>query len=195
MDTAELQAKREHLVAEIHAAFDGVSRDGGVSWNETFVIDAHGSDEARRNARRCDKDQSWTDLASDETWDCGPGNGGWVFLDPISFRYYLPAAMLRYIHVGSKAATCFSLDTQLTMNKATKPGGFRDREWKLEKWSLLNDRQKRCVAQFVRFMIAQQEFEYHDVDLEDRAREWHQAYERHWKAFDEPAASETGKTL
>jgi hypothetical protein len=106
---AELQAERDALIAEIHEAFEGVTREGGVSWNETFVLDGYGSEEECSKARKTDRDHRWADLAYDETWIAGPGVGGWSFLDAIGFRYYLPAGMIRMLTAGHDAFPCGGL--------------------------------------------------------------------------------------
>ena len=177
---AELQAEREALIAEIHAAFEGVTREGGVSWSETDVIDGYGSDEERRIARLRDKDTSWTELVMNEHWNIAVGFGGWSFLDAIGFRYYLPAGMVRNICDGWQSDISF----QLTLNKATKPRGFELQEHTKNKWSLLNDRQRRCVTRFIRFMISWEELTAQEDDPEYRADDWRTAYDRYWKQFD-----------
>src|SRR5690606_6253378 len=82
-------------------AFKGVTRDGGTSWTEAQAIDGYGSEEELQRARMRDKDQRWTELAIDKSWDAGPGIGGFGFLDESGFRYYLPAAMVRFLMVGA----------------------------------------------------------------------------------------------
>jgi len=87
-----LQAERKALINEIHAAFDGVTREGGVSWSETKLLDDWGESKGRAGAeaRAKDTDQSWAELTVSEQWSAGVGVGGWSFLDPIAMRYYLP---------------------------------------------------------------------------------------------------------
>jgi hypothetical protein len=92
MNAADLEAEREALIAEIYAAFKDVSREGGVSWSETYVLDFYGTPEERAEARDRDRDWSWTDLVDDPDWQIGQGSGGLTFLDAIGFRYYLPHA-------------------------------------------------------------------------------------------------------
>lgn len=82
------------LAFAISAAFAGVTREGGVSWSESDVIDAGGSDERRAEARACDLDQDWTELVADPAWQRWQ-EWPWSFLDPIGQRYYLPAMMVR----------------------------------------------------------------------------------------------------
>lgn len=161
---AELMDEARSIEAEILEAFKGVSREGGVSWSEAEVIDEWGLEDDRFAARAKDADQSWMELANDSKWDVGPGMGGFSFLDPIGFRYYLPAAMIRTIQSEDDPASAISLDQILTLDD-TEVGPR-----KLDQWQLLNERQRRCVARFLRFMIALTDSKY-----------WRAAYDSHWK--------------
>lgn len=185
MNPTELQAERNTLIAEIYAAFKGVSRLGGVSWSESAAIDGYGTEDERRQARQRDTDENWTELAINKKWDAGPGDSRWIFLDAIGFRYYLPAAMVRSLLSGYEAYSCYDLSFTLTLNKATKPSGIEQRESTLQKWSLLNDRQRKCVARYVRYMITWEESRsFPKTGCHDEATTWRQVYERHWKMFE-----------
>jgi len=174
---AELEAEREALIKEIYSVFDGVSRKGGVSWSEAEVHDGYGSDAELRAARKRDFDRNWPELLDDEQWNPLGAIGGFIFLDAIGFRYYLPAAMIHTARHGGESGLAAS---HLTLTRATKPRGFRERDLQLEKWSLLNDRQRHCVARFIRYMIAAAEAaaDYYSV------AEWETAYERYWNLFE-----------
>ena len=101
-------AERDALLAEIHEAFPGGSRQGGVSWSEADVIDDYGSPDQRAAARARDRDTRWQDLVDDPNWN--PSDGGhWSFLDAIGFRYYLPAAMVLAVRQGYDAGILFHL--------------------------------------------------------------------------------------
>lgn len=91
---------RERLIQRIYAAFRGVTRDGGISWTETGVIDDYGTDEERARARLEDTDRSWEELVDDPRWGPDTGWGGYSFLDAIGFRYYLAPAMVRAVRSG-----------------------------------------------------------------------------------------------
>jgi len=137
------------------------------------VIDNGGSAADCRKARNADADRSWTELLVTDEWQLR--GSGFAFLDPIGFRYYLPAAMILNLQQGDRYTT----SSHLTLNKATKPGGFRLQEWTRDKWSLLDERQRRCVARFVRFMIA-----WEESDAPDPDNSWRVAYERYWKSVE-----------
>src|SRR5690349_23011941 len=134
-----LQKERDRLVEEIKAAFANVTREGGISWSESDVVDAYGSKDQRARAREIDRDLSWTELVDDESWEDSPGVGGWSFLDAIGFRYYLPAAMLRQLH--GKGVDAFPF--HLTLSK------WFLADYTRSQWSLLDERQARCVRDFV----------------------------------------------
>jgi hypothetical protein len=161
--------EQQALEAEIREAFKGVSREGGVSWSETVVIDdysARPDNKARVAARANDKDRNWIELAGNDQWDAGPGVGGWSFLDPIGFRYYLPAAMIRALHAGYAAFTSLTLDFVLDTGSSDP------------RMTLLDDAQRRCVAHFVRFMVARDTANGNDLDAET----WQRVYDDHWKS-------------
>jgi hypothetical protein len=92
---AELDQSRDEVIQEIYVAFKGVTREGGVSWSETLVIDSDGTMDQRLFERERDTEQSWEDLVDDPTWNADIGIGGFSFLDPIGFRYYIAPAMVR----------------------------------------------------------------------------------------------------
>ena len=162
----ELKSEQARLVTEIDKAFSGVSREGGVSWSESVIIDEYGSDAKRTAARACDKDTSWNELVDDEGWDASTGVGGWSFLDSIGFRYYLPAGMLR--ELSGDALDGFPF--QLTLGRVFL------RDYTLGQWSLLNERQKKCVGDFIRFQARRYEEEGHDYS----SKQWLKAYRSYW---------------
>ena len=100
MDNAYEQRKQE-LIEEITAAFDGVVREDGVSLHEAMVIDDYGSDEERAQARAQDTEARWQDVPDEDI--------GWrsdvvlSFLDAKGFRYYLPAYLVWFLkHTDSE---------------------------------------------------------------------------------------------
>jgi hypothetical protein len=167
-EPTDLVSERERLVAEIHEAFAGVTREGGVSWSEGFARDGYRSEVECIEARRRDKDQSWVDLLDDEKWQ--PNIiGAWAFLDPIGFRYYLPAAMIRSIRLG--------YDDGVEFHLMLEPGD--PCKHMSEKWPLLDDRQRRCISRFLRYMIAVSRENGSIPWIED----WLRIYESYWSQF------------
>jgi hypothetical protein len=94
---------KEQLIELIKTEFADVTRKGGVSWHEGWVIDSYGSDEECAAARLEDTDQNWMELVENPDWEPGAIWAPWSFLDPISIRYYFVAAMVRYL-AGDKSA-------------------------------------------------------------------------------------------
>jgi hypothetical protein len=96
-----LALMREAVMQEICAAFAGVDRNGTVSWSETKTLEKYGctKDECRE-ARESDRENGWEQLVDDENWIPDTGWGGWAWLEPKGFHYYLPAAMIRCIKTG-----------------------------------------------------------------------------------------------
>lgn len=168
MHPDEVHEERAALIKEITAAFHGVSRANGVSWSETDVLDDYGSMDERLRARASDTDRAWTELVDDPEWRPDSGWGGFSFLDAIGFRYYLPAAMLRSVREGENAGIKFHL--------TVPPRGDTLRQHGLEQLSLLNQRQARCVARFIRFMIEWRKLEGGGLDEEW----WGEALASHW---------------
>src|SRR5262249_2266185 len=140
-----LITERDLVIDEVYAAFCDVARKGGVSWAETKVIDGYGGDAERAAARASDTDRTWAELVDDPEWKVFAGVGGWSFLDAIGFRYYLPAATIRCIRSGHDEGVQFHLTL------SDRESGLR--EYTKTTWSLLDERQCRCVARFVDCMI------------------------------------------
>lgn len=124
----DLEAEREALIPEIYAAFAGVSREGGVSWSESVVLDNYISMNQRLAARAYDTDTSWEQLVDDPLWNSYaglskflepdgnwrdyinstksvPGSGGFSFLDAIGFVTTFP---LRWCGMSAPTMTNFS---------------------------------------------------------------------------------------
>jgi hypothetical protein len=55
------------------------------------------------------------------------------------------------------------------------------RDYRFEQWSRLDERQLRCIARFVRFMIAVSALTGDDYQLKD----WQEVYENNWKSVDQ----------
>jgi hypothetical protein len=161
----KIDREREALRAQIRAAFKGVTRDGGVSWSETLVIDNYGTDEERAAARARDTDTCWTELVDDPNWVLHDGLGGFSFVDAIGFRYYLPAAMIRSVESGDDhGSLCFHL--------TLPPPGDKFHDWKMGKWSRIDRKQRLAVRRFIRYMEA--------TDPHFGAC-WREAFESYWK--------------
>ena len=101
-----LLAERQALIEEILAAFEGISREGGVSWTEAQLLDNFASPEECAAERAADG-ATWQELLADLHWRSDGFE--WCFLDLIGLAYYLPAGMIRTIQAGSDLEVGFIL--------------------------------------------------------------------------------------
>ena len=155
-DIPNYEARKAALIEEITAAFDGVSRQGGVSMLEARVIDDYGSDEERAKARRQDNETRWQDVP-DEKIGGGNGHEALSFLDPIGFHYYLPAYLVWYLrNVDSDwdHNTLSSVDFHLAAGY--KKGEIED--YYRGKYEMLSLIQTRAVAHFLEFQAEREDW-------------------------------------
>lgn len=167
----EQTIERDALIAEIRAAFADVSLGDGVSWNQGIEIDRYAQPDEIAAARATDAHLPWDRFATDTGWCVSPGIGGFTFLDPIGYRFYLPAAMIRCMTDPHADDSTGCMPYHLTLSEEFE-------HYKLDQWSLLNDRQRQCAARFVRWMATvEQEGEWEEHNVED----WTTAYESYWR--------------
>lgn len=148
--TGEEERVKAELIADIEAAFDGVSRQGGVSLHEATVIDYYGSGWKRIQARIRDKESRWQDV-KESRWQDVPEDdlnnemGEYTFLDPIGFRYYIPAFMifcLNYFRTG------------IPINDDVLFYGFASSSPHSEnQWSLLDCKQREVISRYLYFFV------------------------------------------
>ena len=176
------EQKKLALIEEINIAFDGVSRENGVSLSEAWVIDNYGSDEERAEARKQDTETRWQDVPDEaiaHSYSC------LGFLDEIGFRYYAPAYIvwfLRYIDIEDSDNPNYysmSFDTLLyALERIVESHG----SYRIYKFKLFTTKQAKAVANFLKFDEERQD-EYnakYDLDLDNHARV---ALEKYWGQF------------
>lgn len=154
----------QKLTEEIYKTFPSKGLGDGVSWAQTFVIDAYGTAEEEEKARQKDAHIPWPQLVDDPHWWEFQGQGGFSFLDAKGFRHYLPAAMIRCLRSGSDNGILFHLHF--------------DTDEYLEKWSELDTNMQRLVARFISHMV--------DITLSSdaqEAEEWQRALDKYWGKF------------
>lgn len=166
---AALLDESREVEATIRAAFHGVTRVDGVSWTEAEAIDGFKGDEACAAARRLDQDSSWEQLVDDPKWHHEVGVGGFNFLDPIGFRYYIAPAMIRLARGGEGEFVGYALDGV---------GDFRK-----SKYELFTRPQLQATARFVRFMAKL----HADLWPDPLGSTWEQAYGVFWHHHDSNA--------
>lgn len=125
-------AARGPLRAEIAAAFDGVSREGGVSLHELEALDAWGGYIDRQVARARDTESRWQDVPRDDLADVYTHS----FFDPIGWRYYQPAYMTWWLTGGER------VDSNATASFFSGLTLFNDgsRDTQLERYRSLSTR-------------------------------------------------------
>ena len=181
--TVGLEKARERLIEEIHAAFAGVSRTGGVSWGESFVHDLYGNPGNLPGAFP-DSDKNWTELVHEPEWDPSPGVGGFSFMDPIGFRYYLPAAMIRCLMSGIDEGIQFHLTLEAPNPKV--PFSRDTRPYNLEQWSALDQRQRSCVRDFLQLMVRLSRYQDEDDPCSSGfdTKEWQETLDSYWSGIE-----------
>lgn len=152
--------EQDAVEALIRRAFRGVSREGGVSWSETFAIDSMRDEQECARARELDTDACWEDLIVDPDWDYDATSGGFNFLDAIGWRYYIAPALIRCTREGGGEFISYHL----------KYGG----EYKHEQVRLLTRTQKHAVARAIRLMIPLSQSR--DPNFQYAADAWSLAY-------------------
>lgn len=175
-----VRAERDSLLKEIESAFDGVTRAGGVSWQEAEIADNYGSPRAVERVRGKDTDTRWQDLLDEESDFQESGIGYWPFLDAIGFRYYLLAAMVWSVRLGHDVMIAFPLTSHGTGHG-----------WPGDRWTLLNLRQRRCVKRFLWYMDVVEACTWWTQNWASSS-EWRQALDWYWKDIpdeDDPMAS------
>lgn len=91
MNGVDYEKRKAELIEEITVAFDGVSREGGVSLHEAEALDAYGSQKQLAAARALDTEKEWQQVPDE---DLRTHDSALSFLDPIGFHYYIPAFMV-----------------------------------------------------------------------------------------------------
>jgi hypothetical protein len=175
-DSAPLNPCVEKTIELVFETFRGVTREGGVSWSESFVLDDYGSEEECHEARLQDNEPGWEALANDPDWDPFSGIGGFCFLDIIGFRYYLPAAMIKVLKGESSNGGFISYHLELP--KRNFPGYWQ------EHFSTLQQSEIQCICEFLKCMIVTEDYPP-DPALGDPGNDsWEDAYRSHWVNLD-----------
>jgi hypothetical protein len=133
---------RNALIHQIEVAFRDVGLGRGTSWNEARALSGEEVRVETRAERRESMPIRWPEVAQDPNWTPADRLGVWCSLDPVGFRFYLPAAMIRCLRGGLAAGLCHALTLPLQ----------GDEESSFHRWSVLDDAQKACVRRFAEFM-------------------------------------------
>lgn len=159
-----LKAKRDMLVEDIRSAYSNVTRKGGNSLAEVEALDAGASERECKRIRAQQRDKHWSevDLREHDPHGIGP-----AFLDPIGFRYHLPAYMVDQLTVGNHDIDCVDRDPWKGQDTIVYSLTSTS-EWSAEKRQLLNPSQRQCVARFLGLNMELRESLYnHDQSPDD----------------------------
>lgn len=138
------------LIAQITAAFEGVSRGDGVSLREGRVLDNCGSEKKRAQARALDTETRWQDVSHD---DLDRYEASLCYFDAEGFRYYLPAYML-YNLTNADARGKDGTYSSIVFYVLDMPVEPNLRDLHLEHYSLLTPPQREAVCRFLQFYAA-----------------------------------------
>jgi hypothetical protein len=138
-----VSSKEEEIISAIRSAFSHVQRGQSISLHETDAIDDYADDNQRKKARLLDTDVHWWEIAPEQLEKF---YSALFYMDAEGFRYYIPAYMtqaLRTYKVGSS-----SVDAALSSLFPLTGDAS-------ELYALLDDPQKKCVAQFLWFIATE----------------------------------------
>jgi hypothetical protein len=170
----EMDAEGEAVIAAIHEAFRGVTR-GAISLHVAEVLDECGSEEEQATARKLDTEDRWEDVPDQHIEEC---IAALAFVDPESWRYYIPRYMERSLRNFRTSDSIVSDFTIYTFAGSNVP---ELREYSLQRYRVLTPDQSRAVYLFLRYMAAHGERADSHV-ANDAIREY-------WRAFAGPSAA------
>lgn len=168
---------QDELLAMIEEAFDGVKRDDGISLHQAVVIDDYGSQEEFDAAAKFDTETRWQDVPDA---DIASNTSIFCFLDPIAFRYYLPASMSWAVTNFAQDENDCSFYTYLAVLPSVAPrevgrniGTLFDLDnfIKEHSFTLL---QVKAIYHFICFMAIKAEFGM-DEDYYTATKKWQEA--------------------
>lgn len=165
------------VIAEITAAFDGVSREDGITLHEAQAIDDYGSDAERAAAHTLDTETRWQDIP-DEDIQCG-----YVvlsYLDPKGFRYYIPAYMV-WVLRNLENNECESMTPDSVESSFV---GYKSREQKA-RFALFTRQQSKAIAHFLKCWANHTEQFYveHGMEYDREDNALNQALGYYWGQF------------
>lgn len=152
------------VVAVIRKAFGGVPR-GRLTLHEAEAIAFYAYKSEQALARKRDRERRWEEVPDSSLEECA---AALTFLDPVSWRYYLPAYMVWFLgssrsDPGSMAA--FTLMYELGLHPP-------EVEHRIEKFGVLDRNQGAAVLAFLRLVA--------EDDSYGSTREAAKAIDCHW---------------
>jgi hypothetical protein len=148
----DFERRRDALIAEITAAFDGVEREDGITLHEAQALDDRMSEAEQRAARSRDTEERWQDVPDKDIAWC---SSALSFLDGKGFRYYFPAFMIYALKHwddpednGSILSSCFyhMIQDYPASVRKSEPATIASKK-------NFTNAQSKAVAAFLRFVI------------------------------------------
>lgn len=165
-DVDELRRRRDSLIAQIERDFAGVRCINGISIEDADLEFISTEESVRRKGRVI---EPWREV---DVINKDPGGSAMSFMDPVAFRYYLPAYMRTRLRTGypllggtwGENAVDFLTDRLAA-----------DSDFMIAKYANLDEAQRHCVAMFLAF----------DVDAVgvENAREAVDGLRRYWGQY------------
>jgi len=149
-----LVGRRDRLIDQINSIFSNVTRIGGISLREASVIDDYGTDEERAEARSLETDTHWSEV---DIQELDPGGSCMSFVDPIGYRYYLPAYMIYSLrnafvdYPESSNLNCNAMDTTIYGLNASGYDSKDLCEHVRNKYTNFTQEERTCIARFLAF--------------------------------------------
>jgi len=152
---------RSEIKSEIESAFDGVTLNGGISLDQTKVIDEFG---LIRNVKSKEFDALPLNEVTDD-WKAIPSSilddaDCFVHLDAKGFRYYIPALMLRLLENYDRGSMMV-----ISTLRILYPKKESSEYW----YSLLTKEQRRAIAHYLKTLPSLVELQGEDRPVVERA--------------------------
>ena len=155
MRSSSYEQRKTALIEEITAAFDGVSREQGVTLHEATVIDDYGSLEERALARTQDTEDKWQNVPDE---DIRFTDAVLSSLDPKGFHYYIPAYVVWYLRNIDNEDPEFWSNTFDSIIFHLSAGVHGDiGEYYLSKFKLFTPEQAKAIAHFLVFLAERED--------------------------------------
>jgi hypothetical protein len=153
MPDSSYEQRKQTVIEEITAAFNGVSREGGVSLHEAWVIDDCGTDKQRAKARKKDAETRWQDVPDE---DICRGDSCLCFLDEIGFHYYIPAYIvwcLRHIDTEDTNDLIYESNSYESIIYHLLDDSLDLHQYHMARFALFTPEQSRAIAHFLEFDV------------------------------------------
>jgi len=137
--------RKAYILALIEQAFDGVSREGGVSLHEASAIDDGASSAERLVARMKDVDARWQDVPDEHI---ARSESVFSFVDIKGHVYYAPAYMSWLVRTGYDTESNSVDSAQYAFN----PWGKHEAQRRYRPHDMFTPEQCHCIAQYLLYV-------------------------------------------